>query len=48
MSPHCVWIITVGGVVDDDDDLVEYPNIVMLTELGKYKVIPYSALISRS
>ena len=39
MSPHCVWIITVGGVVDDDDDLVEYPNIVMLTELGKYKVI---------
>ena len=38
MSPHCVWIITVGGV-DDDDDLVEYPNTVMLTELGKYKVI---------
>ena len=38
MSPHCVWIITVGGGVDDDD-AVKYPNIVMLTELGKYKVI---------
>ena len=37
MSPHCVRIITVGGVVDDENDLVEYPNIVMLTELGKYK-----------
>ena len=37
MSPHCVWIVTVGGVVDDGD-LVEYPNIVMLTKLGKYKV----------
>ena len=33
MSPHCVWIITVGGAV-------EYPNTVMLTELlGKYKVM---------
>ena len=37
MSPHCVWIITVGGAVGDG--VVEYPNIVMLTELGKYKVI---------
>ena len=37
MSPHCVWIITVGGVVDDGDP-VECPNIVILTELGKYKV----------
>ena len=48
MSPHCVWIITVGGLGDVDDDALEYSNIVMLTELGKYKVIPYSALIWRS
>ena len=33
MSPHCVWIITVGGA--DDADLAECPNIVILTELGK-------------
>ena len=37
MSPHCVWIITVGGFVDTKT-IVKYPNIVMLTELGKYKV----------
>ena len=37
MSPHCVWIVTVRGVVDGGVP-VEYPNIVMLTELGKYKV----------
>ena len=36
MSPHCVWIITVGGAVDGCDT-VEYPNVVMSTELGKYK-----------
>ena len=35
MSPHCVWIITVGGLVDTET-LVTFPNIVMLTELGKY------------
>ena len=35
MSPHCVWIITVGGAVDTKT-LVKFPNIVMLTELGKY------------
>ena len=39
MNPHCVWIITVGGAVDDNDDTVEYPNTVMLTELGKYTVM---------
>ena len=38
MSPHCVWIITVGGV-SDDSNAVEYSNTVILTELGKYKVI---------
>ena len=37
MSPHCVWIITVGGL-DDTKTLVKFPNIVMLTEseLGIY------------
>ena len=34
MSPHCVWIITVGGKVDKLTP-VKFPNIVMLTELGK-------------
>ena len=33
MSPHCVWIITAGGIVDET--LVANPNIVMLTELGQ-------------
>ena len=31
MSPHCVWIITVGGY---DYGFISFPNIVMLTELG--------------
>uniref|UniRef100_A0A1X7TI15 Uncharacterized protein n=1 Tax=Amphimedon queenslandica TaxID=400682 RepID=A0A1X7TI15_AMPQE len=35
MSPHCVWIITVGGVVTTGT-FVTNPNIVMLTELGVY------------
>ena len=35
MSPHCVWIITVGGL-DDTKTPVKFPNIVMLTELRKY------------
>ena len=35
MSPRCVWIITVGGGVDEKVP-VKFPNIVMLTELGKY------------
>ena len=34
MSPHCVWIITAGGIVDGRWTLVTNPNIVMLTELG--------------
>ena len=34
MSPHCVWMITVGGRVDESN--ITFPNIVMLTELGKY------------
>ena len=37
MSPHCVWIITVGGFVDKGI-LVTDPNIVMLTELGQCSV----------
>ena len=36
MSPHCVWIITVGGRVDTKTLIVTFPNIFMLTELGKY------------
>ena len=32
MSPHCVWIITVGGA--DKKLFVNFPDIVMLTELG--------------
>ena len=36
MSPHCVWIITVGGGVGDTKTPVKFPNIVKLTELGKY------------
>ena len=35
MNPHCVWIVTVGGV-DMSYTLVTDPNIVMLTELGQY------------
>ena len=38
MSPHCVWIITVGGL-GDTRTLATFPNIVMLTELSKYKVM---------
>ena len=38
MSPHCVWIITVGGS-DDKKIRAKFPNIVMLTELGKYFLI---------
>ena len=34
MSPHCVWIIAVGGAVDEKA-YIKFPNIVMLTELGK-------------
>ena len=37
MSPHCVWIITVGGY-DDEGTLVTDPNIAMLTELGQCSV----------
>ena len=36
MSPHCVWMITVGGGVDRCN--IKFPNIVMLTELGKYNI----------
>ncbi|XP_019854320.1 PREDICTED: uncharacterized protein LOC109583419 isoform X2 [Amphimedon queenslandica] len=35
MNPHCVWMITVGGAVDERQTLVINPNIVMLTELVK-------------
>ena len=39
MCPHCVWIITVGGVMiggqfHDDVGLIKDHNVVMLTELG--------------
>ena len=39
MCPHCVWIITVGGVMTggqfyDDAGLIKDHNMVMLTELG--------------
>uniref|UniRef100_A0A1X7USX4 Protein kinase domain-containing protein n=1 Tax=Amphimedon queenslandica TaxID=400682 RepID=A0A1X7USX4_AMPQE len=33
MSPHCVWIITAGGLVDKRRAFVTNPNIVMVTEL---------------
>uniref|UniRef100_A0A1X7UMF9 Uncharacterized protein n=1 Tax=Amphimedon queenslandica TaxID=400682 RepID=A0A1X7UMF9_AMPQE len=33
MSPHRVWIITVGGCVDKTGTLTTYPNTTMLTEL---------------
>ncbi|XP_011405237.2 PREDICTED: uncharacterized protein LOC105313472 [Amphimedon queenslandica] len=33
VSPHCVWIITVGGFLDKICTLVTNPNIAMLTEL---------------
>ncbi|XP_019862176.1 PREDICTED: uncharacterized protein LOC109590738 [Amphimedon queenslandica] len=33
MSPHCVWMITVGGCVDRTGTLITYPNSTMLTEL---------------
>ena len=36
MSPHCVWIITAGGIFDRNWTLVTDPNIVMLTELGQF------------
>ena len=36
MSPHCVWIITVGGAVDGT--FVTDPNFAMLTELGQCSV----------
>ena len=38
MSPHCIWIITVGGRVDgvDTSTPVTNPNIAKLTELGQY------------
>ena len=36
MGPYCVWLIVVGGGVNDKDDtLVKDPNITMLVELGK-------------
>ena len=38
MSPHCVWIITAGGCVDNSGTLVTNPNIAMLTELGQCSV----------
>ena len=38
MSPHCVWIITVGGAVNVRRTLVTNPNIAMLTELGQCSV----------
>ena len=40
MSPHCVWIITIGGVmiggrlIDTNAGLIKDHNVVMLTELG--------------
>ena len=34
MSPHCVWMITVGGM-DYQYRNVKFPNVAMLTELGK-------------
>ena len=37
MSPHCVWIITVGGAVDNE--YIANPNIAMLTELGQYMLL---------
>ncbi|XP_019858789.1 PREDICTED: probable serine/threonine-protein kinase DDB_G0271682 [Amphimedon queenslandica] len=33
MSPHCVWIIAVGGDDGSNDGIIQCPNIVMLTEL---------------
>ena len=44
MSPQYVWIMTVGGAVDGGDT-VEYPNVVMSTELGKYKWVNGSLTI---
>ena len=38
MSPHCVWIITVGGFVDKICTPVTNPNTVMLTELGQFSI----------
>uniref|UniRef100_A0A1X7VUJ2 Protein kinase domain-containing protein n=1 Tax=Amphimedon queenslandica TaxID=400682 RepID=A0A1X7VUJ2_AMPQE len=33
MSPHCVWMLTVGGIIDDKCELVANPNIALLTKL---------------
>ncbi|XP_019852406.1 PREDICTED: uncharacterized protein LOC109582195 [Amphimedon queenslandica] len=33
MSPHCVWMVTAGGIVDITWKLVTNPKVVMLTEL---------------
>ena len=56
MSPHCVWIITVGGFVDNR--YIANPVIAMLTELGQHMIlcidycihnkIPYSTKFSRA
>ena len=46
MSPHCVWIITVGGFVDKT--LVTNPNIAMLTELGQSVVYTYDDVLSNT
>ena len=37
MSPHCVWIVTVGGALDTSS-FAEFPFTVMQTELGKYNI----------
>ena len=39
MSPHCVWMVTIGGVMidgrfDTDAGLINDHNVIMLTELG--------------
>ena len=39
MSPHCVWIVTVGGA--GDNRFVTNPNIAMLTELGQCIMMMY-------
>uniref|UniRef100_A0A1X7T2T1 Uncharacterized protein n=1 Tax=Amphimedon queenslandica TaxID=400682 RepID=A0A1X7T2T1_AMPQE len=35
MSPHCVWMITAGGFVDESTPVTD-PNIAVLTELGQF------------
>ena len=37
MSPHCVWIITVGGRLDNG--YIANPIIATLTELGQYMIL---------